>query len=137
MTPDQNPCDLPLRSKLRLFMNESEKIELAKAYVALSNAHRLEFILHMFADKAVYRSSYVGEFKGRNAIGEMMADFFSRFPDVRWSVQEYRYTGKGIVGFEFVMTATEASTGNQIERQGLEEIEFTDEGLISRLNVKT
>ena len=117
-------------------MNESEQIELAKAYVALSNAHRLDYILPMFADEAIYHSSYVGEFKGRNAIGEMMADFFSRFPDVRWSVQEYRHTGIGVVGFEFVMTATEALTGNRIERQGPEEIEFSDDGSINRLEVK-
>ena len=118
-------------------MNESEQIELAKAYVALSNAHRLEFILPMFADKAVYHSSYVGEFKGRSAIGEMMADFFSRFPDVHWNVLEYRCSREKVVGFEFVMTATESRTGDRLERQGLEEIEFTDEGLISRLEVKT
>jgi hypothetical protein len=118
-------------------MNESEQIESAKAYVALSNAHRLEFILPMFADGATYHSPHVGEFIGRNAIGEMMADFFSRFPDVRWNALEYRCTEKGVVRFKFEMFATEALTGKSVERRGTERIEFTDEGHISRLEVKS
>ena len=116
-------------------MNESEEIEFVKAYVALSNAHRLTLILPMFAEEAVYRSSYVGEFDGRGAIGDMMGDFFSRFPDVCWKVPEYRPAGKRAVDFEFVMTATETLTGNNIERNGLERIEFTEDGLISLLEV--
>ncbi|MDH3316127.1 MAG: nuclear transport factor 2 family protein [Gammaproteobacteria bacterium] len=117
-------------------MNETEQIELAKAYVALSNAHRLELILQMFADKATYQSPHVGEFKGRDAIGEMMADFFSRFPDVRWNAREYQCTEKGVVVFKFEMVATEALTGKNIERGGVERIEFTDGGSISYLEVK-
>jgi hypothetical protein len=118
-------------------MSETERIELAKAYVALSNAHRLEFILPMFADKATYHSPHVGEFEGRDAIGEMMANFFARFPDVRWNVLEYRCTEKGVARFKFEMFATEALTGKSIERRGAERIEFTDEGHISRLEVKS
>jgi len=116
-------------------MTKSEEIEFVKAYVALSNAHRLTLILPMFAEEAVYRSSYVGEFNGRGVIGDMMTDFFSRFPDVRWNVPEYRPAGDRAVDFEFVMTATETLTGNHIVRNGLERIEFTDDGLISLLEV--
>ena len=68
-------------------MNESEQIELAKAYVALSNAHKLEFVLPMFADKAVYHSSHVGEFKGREALPEVSMNGASRWPidlDASW-----------------------------------------------------
>lgn len=90
----------------------------------------------MFSGEATYRSAHVGEFKGRKAIGEMMSEFFSRFPDVRWNVLAYRYIGKSVVEFDFVMTAAEALTGNHIKRKGVEEIEFTDEGLIKRLEVK-
>ncbi len=52
-------------------MNDLEQIDLAKAYVALSNAHRLEFIVPMFAHGGMYRSSNVGEFKGRKAIDRL------------------------------------------------------------------
>ena len=103
--------------------------------MALSNAHDLERILPMFSDNALYRSSNVGEFKGRVAIGEMMADFFCRFPNVYWNVGEYHCAGNGEVEFEFVMSATEALTGKGIERLGRERIEFADDGLISRLEV--
>ncbi len=117
-------------------MNETEKVELAKAYVALSNAHRLSLILPMFAGDATYLSSSLGKYSGRTAIGEMMGGFFSRFPDVHWSVEAYRYTEKGAVEFGFVMTATEAENGNRIERKGLEKMVIGDHGQISYLEVQ-
>lgn len=118
-------------------MTEVEEIELAKAYVAMSNAHRLALIAPMFVEQAVYSSSNVGEFTGRSAIKKMMADFFSRFPDVYWKVPEYRRVAKGVVEFPFAMTAAESSSGNSIEREGLERIEINGDGLICRLEVKS
>ena len=117
-------------------MNESEQIELAKAYVALSNAHCVEFILPLFTKSAHYHSTYVGELKGKDVIGAMMADYFSRFPDVYWNVPEYRYVKNGLVSFEFALTATEAQTGDRVERIGFEQIEFSDAGKIQRIEVK-
>ena len=119
-----------------VLLSESERIDLANAYVALSNAHKVEFIIPMFSEKGTYRSAHVGEFKGRAAIGYMMSDFFTRFPDVRWNVPAYRCIGKSTIEFDFEMTATEELTGSQIERRGIEEIEFSDDGLIFRLEVK-
>ena len=116
-------------------VTEFEKIELAKAYVALSNAHKLEFVLPMFVDEASYHSPNVGVFNGRSAIEEMMTDFFSKFPDVYWKASDYRCTSHGSVRFNFIITATEVETGEKIKRMGDEEIEFTDEGFISRLEV--
>lgn len=116
--------------------DESEQINLAKAYVALSNAHRIDLILPMFARNGTYHSVHVGEFKGRDSIGEMMSGFFERFPDVIWEVTEYRHSGTSAVSFDFVMNATEAATGNHLERRGEEQIDFTDDGLISRLEVR-
>jgi hypothetical protein len=116
-------------------MNEVEQIELAKAYVALSNSHKLDFVFPMFAENAVYYSAFTGEFEGKDAIAGMMINFFTNFPDVRWMVEEFWYIGEQTVGFEFVMTATEVSTGVRFEREGVEKIEFMDEGLIRRLEV--
>jgi hypothetical protein len=116
-------------------MNTLEQIELAKAYVALSNAHRLEFILPLFAEQALYDSTFVGAFTGRSAIHSMMADFFARFPDVYWTVTEYRSVDERTVEFAFTMTATAAATGQAVQRQARETLEFTDTGLIARLSV--
>jgi ketosteroid isomerase-like protein len=116
-------------------LSQLEQIELAKAYVALSNAHALDFILPMFSDTARYQSSSVGEFDGREAIGEMMAGFFGRFPDVNWQVASFRHVEENRVEFDFSMTAREATTGNRIERGGLEQIEFNEEGFIERISV--
>ena len=41
-------------------MTEIESIELARTYVARSNAHRVDLIQPLFAADAIYRSSAVG-----------------------------------------------------------------------------
>ena len=66
-------------------MTEIESIELARAYVALSNAHRVDLILPLFHAEAVYLSSAIGEFIGAQAIGTMMRGFFNSYPDVYWT----------------------------------------------------
>lgn len=116
-------------------MSPAEQIALARAYVALSNAHRVDFILPMLADTVTYHSVNVGRFEGGGAIGDMMTGFFARFSDVAWDVREYRCVGDGTVDFDFLMTATDSDTGESIERTGLETIAFTKEGFISRIEV--
>ena len=91
----------------------------------------------MFAENACYHSPNVGVFNGRNAIGEMMAGFFTQYPDVHWKAKNYRLDDDFSVLFEFRMTATQVKTGEEIYREGVEQIDFTDQGLISRLEVKS
>ncbi len=115
-------------------MTKIESSELARAYVALSNAHRVELILPMFAVGAVYTSSAVGEFIGPIAIGDMMQDFFARYPDVFWLAENFRYDN-GRVTFDFGLRATAADSGEHLQRQGIEHIEFDRHGLIRKLEV--
>jgi hypothetical protein len=115
-------------------MTKIESIELARAYVALSNAHRVELIVPMFASGAVYTSSAVGEFVGPIAIGNMMQGFFARYPDVFWLAENFRYDN-GRVTFDFGLQANAADSGEHLQRQGIEHIEFDRHGLISRLEV--
>lgn len=84
----------------------------------------------MLDPAASYRSANVGNFEGRSAIAGMMADFFQRFPDVYWQVAQYRGVDSNTIEFEFEMTASEASSGVRIVRQGLERLEFTQAGYI-------
>ena len=116
-------------------VSEVERLELTKAYVALSNAHRVELVLSMFTDDASYYSPHVGVFDGKSAIGDMMQEFFARFPDVHWHVGDYESTPAGSVRFKFVMVATDAETGKRVQRSGAEEIDFSDDGFIRRLEV--
>jgi hypothetical protein len=115
-------------------MTKIESIELARAYVALSNAHRVELIQPMFAAGAVYTSSAVGEFVGPIAIGDMMQGFFARYPDVFWLAEKFRYDN-GRVTFDFGMQANAADSGEHLQRQGIEHIEFDRHGLIKKLEV--
>jgi hypothetical protein len=116
-------------------MTETETIELARAYVALSNSHRLELIVPLFAGDAVYSSSAVGEFQGPAAIGDMMRGFFMRYPDVFWLCGDFRYDDNR-VSFEFSLQAMDAETGAHLQRSGIERIAYDDRGLIKKLEVK-
>jgi len=115
-------------------MTATESIELARAYVALSNAHRSDLILPLFAGDAVYRSSTVGEHRGAPAIAAMMQLFFSRYPDVHWQCRHYRCDGNR-VSFDFALSATAADDGSRLQRGGVEHIEFDAGGLIKALEV--
>ena len=116
-------------------MTESEAIELCRAYVALSNAHRVELILPMFSARAVYTSSALGEFVGPGAIGAMMQGFFSDYPDAFWLAENYRFDSNRVT-FDFSLQANSATTGEHLQRQGIERIEFDKNGLIKKLEVK-
>jgi hypothetical protein len=117
-------------------LSESELIELTRAYVALSNAHQLPFVLPMFDKNATYLSAYVGEFKGRDLIASMMGDFFTRYTDVHWLVEDYQPLGDAAVGFKFVMTATDSQGGEPISRSAYEILKFNHQGYIEFLQVK-
>ena len=116
-------------------MTEIEAIELSRAYVALSNAHRVELILPLFAETAVYTSSALGEFTGPGAIGEMMQEFFDAYPDAFWLAENFR-CDENRVKFDFSLQANAVTSGEHLQRQGVERIEFNDRGLISKLEVK-
>lgn len=117
-------------------MDSNQYIDLAKSYVDLSNKHSLKDITPMFAVNATYRSSYFGTFSGVGAINKMMAGFFTRFPDVYWDVSGYQLAGDGMVAFTFVMTGTDAATGESVKRCGLEQISFTSDGFINHIEVQ-
>lgn len=116
-------------------MGNAEQIELAKAYVALSNAHRIELISPMLAASAVYESDNVGRHAGRDAILAMMRDFFDRYDGARWDIVDYQCIERDKVSFEFIMTATEVESAQHIERVGIETIEFDERGFISGIGV--
>ncbi|MCH9638222.1 MAG: nuclear transport factor 2 family protein [Betaproteobacteria bacterium] len=116
-------------------MNAEDLIDLAKTYVSLSNRHQIKQIDTMFMEDATYHSSFFGEYKGRIAISEMMTSFFTRFLDAYWDVTEYLVIEENGVEFKFVMTATDAASGERVERHGLECIYFSPEGLISHIAV--
>jgi len=114
-------------------MTQTELIELARAYVALSNAHRIDLVLSMFAAGARYTSSAVGDYRGRAAIGDMMHVFFSDHPDVHWEAGNFRCDDHR-VSFDFTMSASNGDGG--IRRQGVEHLEFTADGSIKRVTVE-
>lgn len=116
-------------------MNSIDPIALAKHYVILSNAHDLARIKLLFDADATYHSEFFGEYHGVEAIHVMMLEFFTRFPDAHWQVAEYRKVDHDGAEFTFAMTGTHASTGEHVERHGLERIFFTSQGRIRHIAV--
>ena len=90
----------------------------------------------MFDPDAIYRSLQFGLFEGLDQIREMMTGFFTTFPDMHWTVDVYRPDSDDTASFEFTMRASNAETGQPVERRGLETITFTDEGLIRHVEVE-
>jgi len=115
-------------------MTETETIELARAYVALSNSHRLELIIPLFTDDAIYSSSAAGDYQGAKQIGEMMQGFFKHYPDVFSLCGNFAYDDRR-VSFEFSLQAIDAENGTQLQRSGIERITYDDRGLIKKLEV--
>lgn len=116
-------------------MTDSELIALAKAYIALSNSHRVDLIMPMFAAGARYSSSATGKHRGRATIGDMMHGFFNKYPDAHWHATNFRCEDHR-VDFDFTLTATEASSGARLARSGSEQVEFTADGAIKKLTVE-
>lgn len=110
--------------------------DLARKYVAQSNAHDLVEIQKMFLDNASYESAYTGAFEGRDSIADMMKGFFERIPDVEWRVESYADVEENVVEFAFVMCGTDRDSGQRIERRGVERIRFTDSGRICHIDVR-
>jgi hypothetical protein len=108
---------------------------LARAYVDLSNAHRLEAILELFDEFAVYRSDLVGVFRGRKEIEEMMSSFFELHSDASWEIGDFEPGPGGSIEFDFLMRTTDADTGAPIVREGSERISFTEAGRIRQVSV--
>ena len=116
-------------------MTNDEQVEAARAYVALSNAHRLDWISPMLDESASYYSAFLGDFQGKSAILDMMTAFFSKITDVNWHVNSYRSLNGSCVELEFVRTGTDIELDESISVPGIERIFFSNEGLISRIEV--
>jgi hypothetical protein len=114
-------------------MTQTELTELARAYVALFNSHRIDLVLSMFAAGANYESDAGSKYRGRAAIGDMMHVFFTDNPDVYWQASNFRCDDHR-VSFDFSMNAGEG--GDAIHREGIEHIDFTADGSIKKVTVE-
>ncbi len=117
-------------------MTDIELIELTKAYVALSNAHRIDLIMQMFAAGARYTTTTGGVFRGRAAIADMTQGYFRRYPNAHLHTSNYQCADNS-VSFDFTMKANDVDSGEEIEHSGNEQFEFTADGSIKKITVET
>ena len=111
------------------------RISLAELYVLRSNDHDVDRIRPLMSESVSYRSSNVGEFRDREPVLSMMAGFFQSYPDVAWETSGYALTADRSVTFNFVLTATNAETGESLNRHGEERIDFDENDLIQHIEV--
>ena len=104
-------------------------IEVAKAYVAASNAHDLTTIEPMLSVDCEYQSSGVGHHAGRETIISMMTKFFSENPSVRWNAKNWRIEDSKTAVFDFQITLDSGASS------GREWITINDGGLITLIKV--
>lgn len=114
-------------------MTHTELIELARAYIALFNSHRIDLVLSMFAAGANYASDAGSKYRGRAAIADMMHVFFTNNPDVYWQASNFRCDDHR-VSFDFTMNAGDGD--DAVRRRGVEHIDFTADGSIKRVTVE-
>ncbi len=105
-------------------------VKLAKQHAVLFNDHDAGAIALMLAEDAAYTSAHLGDLQGRQSILEAMERFFGAFPDVQWGTDGY-LASENEVSFHFAMRATEAATGEAVERYGEGTLTFSDDGLIT------
>lgn len=110
----------------------SRAIQLAKKYLALSNAHDVSGCIAMFAPNATYNSSAAGSFAGRDSIDVMMRSFFSARADIHWQVDSFAESGR-TVAFDFLATHSEA--GKVVRRTGHEQLTFNSNDEIEHVEV--
>ena len=109
-------------------MNHSP-IEVAKVYVAASNAHDLSAIEPMLSLNCEYQSSGVGNHVGRETILSMMKKFFADNPTVRWDAENWNTEGGQTAVFDFQFTLDSGSS------TGREWITIDGNGLITQIRV--
>lgn len=113
-----------------------DPVTLAHRYVEASNAHDVERIREMVAGAISYSSSGMGEHSGREAVVDMLKDFYARFPDAHWACTDYRQLGADAAAFQYVLRGIETGTGQVVLRAGLERVWFDGEGRIRRIEVR-
>ena len=116
-------------------MKSTELTELAKAFVALSNAHRMDLVMGLFAAGARYSATSGNEHRGRAAIGDMLNKLRADYPDIYWQSDNFRCDDHR-VSFDFTVRASATDDNPALERRGSEHIDYTADGAIKKIDVE-
>ena len=111
-------------------------IQKAEEYIRLSNQGELQVIFAMFEESAIYVSSQVGKFEGKQEISNMMRSFFHQYESAVWEVPQYKFSPPNLVSFDFVMRAFDSDSQCEVRREGTEKIAFSSRGLIQSIRVR-
>jgi hypothetical protein len=112
-----------------------QRINLARAYVALWNRHAVDELTALRDETVVYQSHLAGSLRGPEAIGSRFREFFRRYPDARWQVPVYRAANNGTVEFDYRVSVVDPASGEQVQRSGTERLSVNAAGRIDRIQV--
>lgn len=108
---------------------------LTARYHAAINALDFQSIGDAFAENARYASNGVGALCGRAAIVSAFRDYFLVYPDQVAEDSVIETLSPSSARAKWHLTATDAKTGETVERSGVELLHFDGEGRIVAIEV--
>jgi uncharacterized protein (TIGR02246 family) len=110
---------------------------LLRRYHAALQPYAADEVAGMFAEEAVYVSPGVnGRLEGRAAIMRAFDAYFAEHPDQQSVDEKVEVLGERSARARWRLTATSATTGQAVERRGVETVRFDEAGLILKVEVE-
>lgn len=113
----------------------SDPVDILRRWHEAINALDFDAIAAFFADNASYGSRKVGALRGKEQIMKAFRDYFAEYPDQVAVDDSIEKVGPASAKSTWHLTATSATTGEKLVRQGEETIYLNAEGKIERVDV--
>jgi ketosteroid isomerase-like protein len=113
-----------------------DPVDILRRWHEAINALDFDAIETFFADDATYGSKKVGALNGKQAIMTAFRKYFAEYPDQIAVEDSFEKIGPNAARSSWHLTATSATTGEKLIRQGEETIYLNAEGKIERVDVQ-
>ena len=113
----------------------NDPVDILRRWHEAINALDFDAIEAFFADDTTYGSRKVGALRGRAQIMKAFRDYFAEYPDQVAMDDSFEKVGPNAAKSTWHLTATSATTGEKLIRQGEETIYLNAEGKIERVDV--
>lgn len=114
-----------------------DPVALVRRYHAALDPYDVAAVRPMFAADAVYVSPGLdGRIEGREAIIAAFGSYFADHPDQQAVDELIERTGPLAARSHWRLEATQASTGQRVQRRGFETVSFGQDGLILHVEVE-
>jgi ketosteroid isomerase-like protein len=113
----------------------SDPVDILRRWHEAINALDFDAIAEFFADDATYGSREVGALRGKEQIMKAFRDYFAEYPDQVAVDDSFEKVSPVAAKSTWHLSATSATSGKKLIRQGEETIYLNSEGKIERVEV--